>query len=340
MEWYYAFKQHYGIERAGFSVKVLAAFDINPNCNKTYKLNFSIDPIRKSIQDLSLKYLDSFDSNCWLMSPPCQPYTRTGKKLDNLDPRAKGFLYLVSNLKNLTNPPRFIFLENVVGFELSKTRNIFCLELIRLGYRFKEFIISPTQLGIPNDRPRYYLTAMRFDSVDFDINQVPTAQVIVEWTHDLVYPIGLKKVKDYVDYDLLDDEFQKYKVAHQIIKNRNAFDKVVIAKPDDIRTSCFTKAYGQYGISSGGYVQTKISKKSIHFEDLVLLDPKLAVEELGLRFFTPEEIARIHCFPIGNGFQFPAELNINQRWKCLGNSMCVGVVAEIMRVGFNQKLYE
>jgi hypothetical protein len=78
-----------------------------------------------SIDSLSLKdFVPSSSSSSlghahlWLMSPPCQPYTRLGKQLDTQDPRAKGLLHLVSLLSELPTPPLYVFLENVQGFEV------------------------------------------------------------------------------------------------------------------------------------------------------------------------------------------------------------------------------
>ena len=77
-----------------------------------------------SIDSLSLKdFVPSSSSSLghahlWLMSPPCQPYTRLGKQLDTQDPRAKGLLHLASLLSELPTPPLYVFLENVQGFEV------------------------------------------------------------------------------------------------------------------------------------------------------------------------------------------------------------------------------
>ncbi|RUS35519.1 hypothetical protein BC938DRAFT_481186 [Jimgerdemannia flammicorona] len=52
------------------------------------------------------------------MSPPCQPYTRTGLKNGSKDTRAKSFLYLMDMLPKMEHPPSYILVENVKGFEV------------------------------------------------------------------------------------------------------------------------------------------------------------------------------------------------------------------------------
>ncbi|KAJ3319703.1 C-5 cytosine-specific DNA methylase [Boothiomyces sp. JEL0866] len=259
-------------------------------------------------------------------------FSGIGGMLDNQDPRAQGLLHLISCLE-LINPPKYIFLENVVNFEVSNTRNILVSKLSKLAYTYKEWIISPTQLGIPNDRPRYYLTAVRTDGSP---KQVPAQQIIRSWDYPQLYP-RRKQVADYLATDVAGCDIPK-----QIYANRQAFDKQVIVHPSDTRTSCFTKAYGHHGVASGGYLQTKLLDQDVTD---VLLDGSTAVEKLGLRFFSPLEIARLHAFPIDDKaypphvspqlkFELPSNLSIQQQWKVLGNSMCVAVVGEIMRYGF------
>lgn len=48
------------------------------------------------LQSLSAKQLDEMKIDMIVMSPPCQPFTRVGKKLDDEDIRTKSFLHLLS----------------------------------------------------------------------------------------------------------------------------------------------------------------------------------------------------------------------------------------------------
>lgn len=66
---------------------------------------------------MTIEDIEKYKANCWLISPPCQPYTRGGKSLDDKDQRAKGLLNLIDILPKLTDPPKYVFLENVLNFE-------------------------------------------------------------------------------------------------------------------------------------------------------------------------------------------------------------------------------
>jgi len=57
--------------------------------------------------------------------------------------------------------PSIILLENVVGFEASASCQKYKSALLDNGYVYAELHLNPTQVGIPNDRPRYYCCAVK-----------------------------------------------------------------------------------------------------------------------------------------------------------------------------------
>lgn len=59
----------------------------------------------------------------------------------------------------MRRPPSHLLVENVVGFEASTTHDDLLLLLRQLRYCAQEFILSPTQFGVPNSRPRYFCIA-------------------------------------------------------------------------------------------------------------------------------------------------------------------------------------
>ena len=68
-------------------------------------------------------------------------------------------------LPEMKNPPSYILLENVKGFEESDSRDILVETLAGAGYEFQEMLITPLQLGIPNSRMRYYCLARKVATV-------------------------------------------------------------------------------------------------------------------------------------------------------------------------------
>ncbi|OEH79622.1 DNA methyltransferase [Cyclospora cayetanensis] len=141
-------------------VEFVAAYDISTTANAVYAHNFSALPKCVSVEHLALQQVDG-KADLWLLSPPCQPYTRGGKGLDSRDGRAVGLLHLLQLLRQCASPPRFLFLENVPGFESS----VCCAELQQTlamqHYTLEQFLLSPTQIGFPNTRVRFYCLARR-----------------------------------------------------------------------------------------------------------------------------------------------------------------------------------
>ncbi|NXQ96353.1 TRDMT methyltransferase, partial [Sagittarius serpentarius] len=142
------------------SAEVVAAVDVNTLANEVYKHNFPSTPLwAKTIEGITLKEFDRLSFDMILMSPPCQPFTRIGLQGDVSDPRTKSFLYILDILPRLQKLPKYLLLENVKGFESSSARNELLRTLATCGFKYQEFLLSPTCLGIPNSRLRYFLIA-------------------------------------------------------------------------------------------------------------------------------------------------------------------------------------
>ncbi|XP_020621439.1 tRNA (cytosine-5-)-methyltransferase-like isoform X2 [Orbicella faveolata] len=153
---------HFALKGCRFSGKVFAALEINTTANQVYQLNFGDTKLlQKNIEGLTVQDLDGLSPDVFLMSPPCQPFTRVGLQGASKDPRTRSFLHILELLPQLSRSPNYILMENVKGFETSDTREQFLHTLKACGYSYQEFLLSPTQLGIPNSRLRYYLLAKK-----------------------------------------------------------------------------------------------------------------------------------------------------------------------------------
>lgn len=64
-------------------------------------------------------------------------------------------------LPQLQTQPTHLLLENVKGFRDSALRARIVAVLAAHGYALRELLLSPTQLGMPNQRTRYLLLAKR-----------------------------------------------------------------------------------------------------------------------------------------------------------------------------------
>jgi tRNA (cytosine38-C5)-methyltransferase len=154
------------------SLQCLAALDHSDLCTKVYQYNHhqgGCSPTTTSIERLTLKAAERWNADIWAMSPPCQPHTRQhdNQQADLEDPRSKSFLHLCNLIETMesTKLPKLILVENVIGFERSNSCLRMRQALLTRDYSVGHFHLSPTQCGIPNDRPRYYCVATRQQSL-------------------------------------------------------------------------------------------------------------------------------------------------------------------------------
>lgn len=94
-----------------------------------------------------------------------EPHTRQHSKQDNdiSDVRSSSFLHICGLLSQMKEErlPVLICCENVVGFEKSNSFEKWHQALADRKYQVGHFHLTPTQVGIPNDRPRYYCVAVQ-----------------------------------------------------------------------------------------------------------------------------------------------------------------------------------
>nr|XP_045360681.1 tRNA (cytosine(38)-C(5))-methyltransferase isoform X2 [Camelus bactrianus] len=127
---------HHALRESCIPAQVVAAVDVNTVANEVYKYNFPhTQLLAKTIEGITLEEFDRLSFNMILMSPPCQPFTRLQKL------------------------PKYILLENVKGFEVSSARDLLIQTIENCGFQYQEFLLSPTSLGIPNSRLRYFIIA-------------------------------------------------------------------------------------------------------------------------------------------------------------------------------------
>ncbi|XP_052142475.1 tRNA (cytosine(38)-C(5))-methyltransferase 2 isoform X3 [Oryza glaberrima] len=351
----------YSLAASGARAEVVEAFDINDVANDVYELNFGHRPYQGNIQTLTASDLDKYKAQAWLLSPPCQPYTRQGLQKHSADARAFSFIKILNLMKNMCFPPQMLFVENVVGFEVSDTHDQLIEVLSDLNFNTQEFILSPLQFGIPYSRPRYFCLAKR-EPVSFQnpsdnskLLRTPTFLTLVRAGHNRCNPdedeleLVCKPISDFLEtrsLNVADQDSsgtisdingsdgctpsgiisQDYVVPLNLIERWGSAMDIVC--PESKRCCCFTKSYYRYVKGTGSLLATSNNLKRISKEDLEIS----SLKELGLRFFTPREVANLHSFPLS--FHFPNHISLRQQYAMLGNSLSVAVVGPLLRYLF------
>jgi len=326
---------HFALRRVtARKTDVVGAFDVNPNACDAYEMNHGVRPVMKSLVSVPLATLEKYDADAWVMSPPCQPFTRQGLKLDVDDGRAESFMRLVDCMGDMKARPKYIFVENVVGFETSRMRDALLERLREFDFHVQEFILTPKDFGVPYSRPRYFLcarsTAQFSDAVD-GIRRSPPSRALShrrEWipSYDAANDANLNvaPLARFLDScgDDSDDKLWRDHAVKQVDVDR-AIGTIDIVSAFDVTSNCFTKSYFKYIKGTGSVVSNKQVDKTTW--DGVIGEDQGAVR---LRYFTVNEVARLHSFP--SDFKWPETLSKRQRYTLLGNSMSVACVAPLL----------
>ncbi|NXM14044.1 TRDMT methyltransferase, partial [Ploceus nigricollis] len=353
--------------------EVVAAVDVNTLANDVYKHNFPSTPLwAKTIEGITLNEFDRLSFDMILMSPPCQPFTRIGLQGDVSDPRTKSFLYILDILPRLQKLPKYLLLENVKGFESSSARNELLQTLATCGYKYQEFLLSPTCLGIPNSRLRYFLIAkLHQEPFSFQApGQVSLFMLLVcvdKWRR---MNDSNRKVKFYCSSkkslpkgaflfkletveemerkhnqdndssiqmlkDFLEEENEEMSQYFLPPKFLLRYALLLdIVKPTCRRSTCFTKGYGHYVEGTGSVLQTAVD---VQLESVFKHIDKLPEEEKLIKLST----LKLRYFTpreIANlhgfplEFGFPEKVTVKQCYRLLGNSLNVHVVAKLISI--------
>ncbi|XP_060681545.1 tRNA (cytosine(38)-C(5))-methyltransferase isoform X2 [Hemiscyllium ocellatum] len=353
---------HYALKESCANANVVAAVDINTIANEVYKHNFPNTYLcPKTIEGITLDEFNKLDFDMILMSPPCQPFTRIGLQKDVLDPRTKSFLYILDILPRLSKTPKYILLENVKGFETSVVRDKLIQTLDSCRYIYQEFLLSPTLLGYPNSRLRYFLLAkLQPDAFCFQTSYqivstgdnkgehknsgycagTDKSEANMTRLYKLETPEHLKKkqfqnnnlsiqmIQEFLEEELKDPS-SYFIPPKTLLRYALVLD---IVGPSCRRSVCFTKGYGHYVEGTGSVLKTapdvELSEVFQSFQTLSDNEKLSQLSKLKLRYFTPREIANLHGFP--PEFRFPQNISLRQSYRLLGNSLNINVVAKLI----------
>ncbi|CAF1301863.1 unnamed protein product [Adineta steineri] len=331
---------HCALDFLDLNYEIVAAIDINPTANVVYSSNFPNVPIiNRSIETISLKQWEKWNADLWTMSPPCQPFTRQGKQEDLNDRRTDGFVYLMKTiLSQLKSKPKYILLENVSGFEHSQAHQLLLETLQSNNYSYEQYLLSPIQFGIPNSRLRYYLIAKQQEnSIDtyspIIHTRISNFEKLLTKLHEQ-FPLKTSlsseenliqnrndQITDQCSHssEILIDSNQSMFINDFLVSNENSefeLDEKQLKRGLNVcdiitcyakRSFCFTKSYGKYFEGTGSLFST-------------LTDH--------IRYFTPKEIANLHCFPLN--YNFPQQITNRQAYSLLGNSLNVFVISILL----------
>lgn len=234
-------------------------------------------------------------------------------------------------LDSISEKPRWILLENVKGFVGSDMLDLWYKCLGENGYSWEEYLLTPTQFGIPNHRKRYYIICERSNRFRKNSSKL-SGQLLDSTSASEDVPTGSLERKEpcsiakYLQ-DQSELNLDLYVINDCILQKKWANQIGVVSSRDNL-SHCFTAAYGRQIHKATGSILLMDPERKKSLSE-VPLDRSDMMRYSGLlRRFTPRELLRIFGFP--EFFCFPENISLEHQYKLIGNSVNVTVVAHLV----------
>jgi DNA (cytosine-5)-methyltransferase 1 len=243
------------------------AAEINKDSVAVYKDNFGINAFN-DVTKVNPKDIPEHDVLC--AGFPCQAFSNAGQKKGFEDVRGTLFFDIKRIIEH--HKPKFIILENVkhlVKHDKGNTWEVIKYNLEKLGYilTYDPLILSPHQIGIPQNRPRVYILGVHKDYVpkDYGITLRPD-----------IKELNNPKIKSSIYSVLQNRVSNKYKI--------NKYEEKIIKAWEEFYQKIGKKVYGfpvwvdefgkDYSIDHfPGWKQTYIIKiRKLYNENKVFID--------------------------------------------------------------------
>lgn len=150
----------------------------DPHARNVYSANFGepedcIDQDISEIAETAPKTIP--DHDLLLGGFPCQPFSHAGKKAGFEDTRGTLFFSIVNIVK--AKKPKVILLENVRGLrghDGGRTFSVIQNSLSKLGYVVYSKVLNARDFGLPQNRNRIFIVAIRKDIQNADEYEFPS----------------------------------------------------------------------------------------------------------------------------------------------------------------------
>ena len=318
-----------GFEQAGF--KRVWANDFDKDAQAIFKLNLGEIDCR-DIRDVPVSEIP--DCDILTAGFPCQPFSNAGSRKGVYDSR--GTLYLECLRIIEAKKPSVVVFENVKGLMSSKHQNgqklidVIADDLCRIGYSVNYQVVNASDYGVPQNRERLILVAIRSDyGKTFEFPQVITDKQNLTLRNILDIP---PEVPNQVDWSLSPQasamvekipEGGSWKsIPYEDLSPR--FQRI----RDDMKRYHAPNFYRRF---SRDEINGTITA-SAQPENCGIVHPTLN------RRYTIREIARIQTFPDDFLFIDNTTKNITAMYKVIGNAVPVKL-ANVIATAIKQQVF-
>ncbi|MDP2638987.1 MAG: transcriptional repressor LexA [Candidatus Azambacteria bacterium] len=289
-----------GFENAGF--KTVFANDFEPQCKKTYDLNFKDSKlIVEDIKKIGIDDLPKFDF--LLGGFPCQAFSIAGYRQGFNDEKGRGNLFFdIARILDARKPKGFLLenVKNLKNHDGGKTFKIIQETLENLGYHLKTKVLNSMEYGnVPQNRERVYLVGFKNKNYS-DKFEFPN-------------PVKLTtRITDFLEKNIP----EKY-----YYNGKPLFEKLKDSIKEEGRVYQWRRQYVRENKS--GVCPTLTANMGTGGHNVPIIKDKK-----GIRKLTPQECARIQGFPVN--YKIP-KLADSALYKQFGNSVSVPVIEAVAK---------
>lgn len=275
----------YGIKKAGYDI--VFGIDNDKDAVRTYNINIGNHAVCQDIRKLKSDDIPKHD--LMIATPVCKPFSVCGARRLTNDEKYGDLLAETIRLFSECRP-KALFFENVGGLVMGDSLSIF-MEFVQqindFGYHTYWDLINCWDLGVPQERVRVFLVAIR-DDIPYEF--VPPKKLLFgkKTQRDAFYDLKDKTIKDIKNHNT---DHIKHFDNQMVVKHRQrSWDEPGFTVLSDADSP-------QY------YPEPKIT----NWKDFDNLPRRLSVRE-HLRLQT-----------VGDDFYFPDDVSIREQYnRCSG----------------------
>jgi len=279
----------YGIKRAGY--EIIFGVDNDKDAVRTYNVNIGNHAICEDIRNIHGQDIPKHD--LMIATPVCKPFSVCGARRLTNDEKYGDLLAETLRLFSECRP-KALFFENVAGIAMGDSLivfNDFVEQIEKLGYYTYWSIINSWYLGVPQERERVYLVAIRGD---------------IPYTIDMpVENISERRTQRYAFYDLKDK-------TDKDIRNHNVArlnDKLFSKFSANFRQNCWDEPsktvlsaiqsallYPEPYLGNIDYTKLHSMRSDKDFPRRLSVREHLRLQTVGDDFYFPDDVSIIEQY--------------------------------------------
>ena len=301
-----------GFENTG-KFETVFANDFEPNCKKTYDLNFDSGAklTVKDIRDVSVRGDNIPRFDFVLSGFPCQPFSLGGLKQGLNDAKGRGTLFkeiirILNESKEIYGKlPRGFLLENVKNLKTHDGGNTYKViydSLEEVGFSIKSRVLNSLDFGVAQNRERIYIVGFR-DKEDYEK---------FKWPEPTVKDCDYGRVKDILEPNV----DRKY-----YYNGKPLYEKIHEYITDENIVYNYRRTYIR--AIKGGYSPTLVASMGMGGHNVPIIKDKK-----GIRKLTPTECSRLQGY---GDLKIPIDMKDCNVYKQIGNSVTVPVIEAIAK---------